>query len=118
MRHPISDIEKEFSAFPEYVKIIDYLFKEYRVNIRNGNLRIFPQLLRNGDISLKGRNVNFDEREQNVIEVVTSNIKHELLIQALSELNLQCIDLTLNQGLFRWEAMHISITRSREVVIL
>lgn len=119
MRHPISDIEKEFSAFPEYVKIIDYLFKEYRVNIRNGNLRIFPQLLRNGDISLKGRNVNFDEREQNVIEVVTSNIKHELLIQALSELNLQCIDLTLNQGLFRWEGnayLYYSIQRSGDSV--
>lgn len=115
----ISDIEKEFSAFPEYVKIIDYLFKEYRVNIRNGNLRIFPQLLRNGDISLKGRNVNFDEREQNVIEVVTSNIKHELLIQALSELNLQCIDLTLNQGLFRWEGnayLYYSIQRSGDSV--
>lgn len=99
----ISDIEKEFSSLPEYVKIIDYLFQEYRVHIKNGDLRIYPELLRNGDIPLKGRNITFDEREPVAIEVESSNIKHELLIQALSELNLQCVDLTLNQGLFRWE---------------
>ena len=99
----LSDIEREFSSLPEYVKIIDYLFQEYRVHIKNGSLRIFPELLRNGDISLKEKKVTFDEKNSIIIEVKSSSINHELLIQALSELNLQCVDLTLNQGLFKWE---------------
>lgn len=99
----IRDIESKFSNLPEYVKIIDYLFQEYRVNIKNGNLRIFPELLRDGDILLKGRNITFEGDVPIIIEVESSNIRHELLIQALSELNLQCVDLTLYQGLFKWE---------------
>ena len=99
----INDIVKEFSTLPDYVKIIDHLFNEYRVHIKNGDLRIFPELLMERDISLKDRNVNFEESGSIVLEVESTNIKHEILIQTLSELNLQCIDLTKNQGLFRWE---------------
>ena len=99
----ISEIEKEFSTLPDYVKIIDYLFQEYRVHIKNGDLRIFPELLRNGDISPIGKNITFDKNRSIVIEVESTSIKHERLIQALSELNLQCLDLTLDQGLFAWE---------------
>ncbi|MHB1471387.1 MAG: TIR domain-containing protein [Thermoplasmataceae archaeon] len=100
----ISEIEKEFSTLPEYVKIIDFLFQEYGVNIRNGDLRIFPELLRNGDVSLERIHVKFGENDSDMIEVKSSEIKPELLIKALSELNLQCVDLTLSQGLFRWES--------------
>lgn len=99
----ISDMEKEFSTLPYYVKIIDYLFQEYRVHIKNGDLRIFPELLRNGDISPIEKDITFDKNRSFFIEVESSNIRHELLIQALSELNLQCIDLTSNQGMFAWE---------------
>lgn len=99
----ITDIEKKFEIYPDYVKIIDHLFLEYRVSIRNGNLRIFPELLRDGDISPSERNIYFQSNTQIVREVENSNIKHEFLIQALSELNLQCIDLTSNQGLFTWD---------------
>ena len=99
----IDQILNEFHTFPEYVRIIDSLFQKYKVHIRNNNLRIYPELLRGGDITLEDSGLIFKGSTAEFLEVQSTFIKHELLIEALSDLELQCVDLTTNQGLFKWE---------------
>lgn len=99
----IDQIMSEYPTLPEYVRIIDSLFQQYKVHIRNGNLRIYPELLRMGDISLESSGLSFGGSTAETLEVESTAIKPEPLIEALSDMELQCADLTANQGLFRWE---------------
>ncbi len=99
----IKEIEAAFPKSKGYVRIIDALFDEYSICIKDGDIRVFPKELRSGGVDLKLSPWQFTQSQKHELRVSTSKISHALLIQALSDMQLSCIDLTQNAGIFQWE---------------
>jgi len=90
--------------FPDYIKIIDKVYRNSKIFIVNKDKRIYP-------LKLSSETIELPELYKNQLEKVNSNeiklpyqtIRIGRLIEALSEINLQCINVTKNEGLFTWE---------------
>jgi len=86
----------------EYLRILDEMYCQSGVTVRNGDIRIFPRLL--GDsISLKK---NYEDalakQDEQSLYVNFQDIEISRLLEQLSELNLQCISVAKREGLFAW----------------
>lgn len=88
----------------EFLTILDEMYVKSGTAIKNGDLRIFPHKLPEGQSELPE---NYKEciadEEKNELLLTPKKIKIDRLITALSELELQCLELTKSEGLFAWE---------------
>lgn len=100
---PFDELDKTF-RHPEYLAILDSVYLNYKISLKNRELRIFPEKLKSGRIripepyntllrSLPGP----DEKLLNF-----QRIEIGRLIEALSELNMGCVDASQTEGLFSW----------------
>ena len=87
-----------------FLAILDEMYLQSRIAIKNGNLRIFPHKLpeKHLDIQDEFRSGLADKEPQKIF-VRHQDIEIGRLIELLSELHLQCIGVTRNEGLFAWE---------------
>ncbi len=87
----------------EYLRILDEMYCQSGVSIRNGDIRIFPRLL--GDsISLEKKHKDaLAKQEEQSLFVNFQDIEISRLLEQLSELDLQCISVAKREGLFAWE---------------
>lgn len=97
----IDELKKVFHD-SDYLRIIDEVYANSNITIKNGNLRIFPDKLTNVNIEIP------QFYKDNLKEVHELNVPHQVieigrLIEALSEINLQCIDASQKVGIFAWE---------------
>ena len=100
----IDELKREFKNSP-YVDIIDEVYSKTKIAIKNGRLRIFPEQLATKSITtpsyirdqLKGVT-------QNDLKLPVQYMEISRLIEALSEIGLQCIDATQKEGIFSWES--------------
>lgn len=114
-------LEALFPDRKEYVHVLDEVYVNSGISIKNHDLRIFPRSLRDGEITiphsfrqlLKENNFE-DERSFTFQEIDIGR-----LIKALSELNLSCIGATVGEGLFSWEnnaCLYYTAKESRDAV--
>jgi hypothetical protein len=99
----IDELRKEFGD-TAYLAIIDEVYTNSKISIRNGNLRIFPDKLSNEPINIPASHKDyFRGTSKNEIGLPYQYIEVELLIDALSEISLQCIAASQREGIFSWE---------------
>ncbi len=100
-----SEIQRTFSNH-EYLPVIDQIYLNYGIAIKNYDLRIFPSRLRPGPAVTPTSEYRalltspFATRE---LVFSANNEDSGRLIGALSELELHCIDVSQRDGLFAWE---------------
>lgn len=91
----------------EYLAILDSVYQNYNIAIKNRDLRIFPEKLRTEQISIPEPYSVFlkdmPQPEERFLRF--QKIEISRLIGALSELNLGCIDASQTDGLFSWGEM-------------
>jgi WD40 repeat protein len=98
----LDELDKNFDHY-EYLTILDSIYQNYKIAIKNRDVRIFPEKLKAQQISVPEPYSTFlkdqapEERFFRFQEVEISR-----LIEALSELNLGCIDASQTDGLFSW----------------
>lgn len=98
------DYLKEKFDIEELLEILDEMYLQSRIAIKNGDLRIFPHKLSEKPIKIPEEYKEDLIKEESLdIYVNFQKIEIDRLIELLSELNLQCIDVTKNEGLFAWE---------------
>jgi GTPase SAR1 family protein len=87
-----------------YIDVIDEVYTKSKIAIKNGNLRIFPEQLPTKPLEIPSQYVAaLKEVLQNNLKLPFQDIETSRLIDALSEINLQCIGLTQKEGIFAWE---------------
>jgi len=95
-------LDKHFDHY-EYLTILDLIYQNYKIAIKNRDVRIFPEKLKAKQISVPEpystllKDQAPKERFFRFQEVEISR-----LIEALSELNLGCVDASQTDGLFSW----------------
>lgn len=98
----LDELRKNFKHH-EYLTILDLIYQNYKIAIKNRNIRIFPEKLKTKQISVTEpyntllKDLAPEERFFRFQEIEISR-----LIEALSELNLGCIDASQTDGLFSW----------------
>lgn len=105
--HGIVSIEALLEKFTPkvYAEILDQVYTGTGVAVRNRDLRIFPETLREENLKipeeyapLLGKAVHSGR-----LKVSSQRINLGALVQALSEQNLGCVDIVKSEGLFGWE---------------
>lgn len=99
----IEDMRATFNN-SRYIDVIDQVYLNSEIAVKNGNLRIFPEELSTKSIVtpspirelLKGTS-------RNNIRLPDQYLDVSKLIENLSEIGLQCIDVSLREGIFAWE---------------
>jgi len=98
----IRDIEKEFHDNLEFVRILDEIYTQNDFSIRFEEQRVYPSLLKDYNIDLGTAIIT--ELEKNMIRYESSFNPMErdlfLLLKSLSNLEIRCIELSQNEGLF------------------
>ena len=101
----IKELEATFKDEIQFVRILDEVYSSTRISIINGEKRIFPFSLKSTAIEIPKafegylkppvhqQRKQFPDKELNIGR----------LLEALSELKLQCIDASQTGGLFAWE---------------
>ena len=88
----------------EYLKILDEWYINTGLSIKFGTIRVFPYKLKLSSIELS---TVYKEKLKNkkLIKKIykNQNIKLTQLLNLFSEMKLQCINVSLNEGLFEWE---------------
>ncbi len=98
---PYNELLKEYKRHP-YIPILDAVYLNYDIAIKNRDLRIFPEKLREEGIDVPKEYKKFlKDFEEKIFPY--KEIEIGRLIRAISELNLGCIDLSQKDGLFSWE---------------
>jgi hypothetical protein len=97
--------EQLLAAFKneEYLHILDEMYSQSGVTIRNGNIRIFPRMLADTITIPKSFEEKFTDVEEKSIYIDYQDIEISRLLEQFSELNLQCINIAKKEGLFAWE---------------
>lgn len=98
----MAELERNFDH-DEYLTILDSIYENYRISIKNREQRVFPEKLKTQKISVeepyktlfKGLGPEETLFPHQAVEI-------SRLIEALSELNLGCIDASQTDGLFSW----------------
>jgi hypothetical protein len=99
----IDELRLEFKNSP-YIEIIDEVYLKTKITIRNGKLRIFPEELSEGLLVITAQvKEQLEGVTQRDIKLPTQYLEISRLIEALSEIGLQCIDATQKEGIFCWE---------------
>jgi hypothetical protein len=99
----IDELKREFKNSP-YVEIIDEVYSKTKIAIKNGRLRIFPERLTTKSITTPPRiRDQLKGVTQNDLKLPAQYMEISRLIEALSEIGLQCIDATQKEGIFSWE---------------
>jgi GTPase SAR1 family protein len=98
----IEELAKEFKD-SAYLRIIDEVYARSKISIKNGDLRIFPEKLTNEPIEIPAFYKEHLKESQGIeIRLPNQLIEIGRLIQALSEINLQCIKASQREGIFAW----------------
>jgi GTPase SAR1 family protein len=99
----INDIHKKFDN-DTLLPILDEMYLQSGIAIKNEELRIFPHRLSEKALDLP-EEYKKDLADKEPFEIFVAHQKIEIgrLIELLSELHLQCIRLTKQEGLFSWE---------------
>ncbi|MHA1227850.1 MAG: TIR domain-containing protein [Candidatus Hodarchaeales archaeon] len=99
----INELIKIFNN-KNYINIIDQVYQNSKIFIKNEEKRIYPLKLTSKPIDLP---IFFKEKLKESIsyecKIPYQKIKISRLIEALSQLHLQCINVTKNEGLFKWD---------------
>jgi GTPase SAR1 family protein len=99
----IGELQKEFGDLA-YLRIIDEVYTNSKVSIRNGNLRIFPDKLSAEPIKIPDSHKDcFKGASKDEIKIPSQYVEAESLIDALSEISLQCVGASQKEGIFSWE---------------
>jgi len=99
----IKDLNKRFDN-EMFLAILDEMYLQSGISIKNGDLRIFPHRLSEKPLEIPEEYTD-DLAGQEPSKIFVSYQKVEIgrLIELLSELHLQCVYVTKNEGLFAWE---------------
>lgn len=87
----------------KFLPVIDAMYLKYKVAIENSERRIFPELLREKSVSIPKQFVDIlgeISTERRLIR--DQKIDLGRFIEALSELQLRCVDVSKRDGLFSW----------------
>ena len=102
----IININKIYESFPdskEYIDIIDEIYTTYLIWINAGNLRIFPNHLKEGQIILQQKHKDLLKSGfENELIFNYQEIELNLFLKLLVEKGLNCISVSTNEGLFMW----------------
>jgi len=99
----INDIRKKFDN-ETLLPILDEMYLQSGIAIKNEGLRIFPHRLSEKPLDLPAEyKRDLTDKEPYEIFVTHQKIEIGRLIELLSELHLQCIQVTKREGLFAWE---------------
>lgn len=99
----INDLMKKFEN-EIFLAILDEMYLQSEIAIKNGDLRIFPHKLPQKPLEIQAEyKTDLDNQEPLELFVDYQDIKIGRLVELFSELHLQCIGLTKNEGLFAWE---------------
>ena len=100
-------IEELLNTFSpdDYVEVLDRVYLQFGVSIRNDGLRIFPGVLSEKGLVSPPEYLSLLQNPKNSGELTTplKRIDTGPIIEALSSLRLQCISATSKAGLFAWE---------------
>lgn len=97
-----NDLKKQFEN--EFLAILDEMYIQSGIAVKNGNLRIFPHKLRDKSLNMPEKYLSdLEQQEISKIFVKYQELNRTQLISLLSDLQLQCIKLSKNEGLFAWE---------------
>jgi len=89
---------------PEYLSILDSVYQSYKISIKNRELRIFPEKLTTEPISMPEPFGKLFEGVEPLEKLFHhQRIAISRLVEALSELNLECVDASQTEGLFTWD---------------
>ena len=102
----IVDINKIYKSFPdskEYIDIIDEIYTTYLIWINAGNLRIFPNHLKEEPIILQQKPKDLLKSGfENELIFNYQEIELNLFLKLLVEIGLNCISVSTNEGFFMW----------------
>ena len=99
----VDELRKEFKD-SRFLPVIDAMYLKYRIAIENFEQRIFPELLSEEPIEISDKFTEYlKEAPTNTKFLPDQKIDAERLLEALSELNLRCINGSKFSGLFSWE---------------
>jgi hypothetical protein len=99
----VEDLKEKFDN-EMFLAILDEMYLQSGIAIRNGDLRIFPHKLSGHPLEMPPEfKACLTNEELSEIFVKYQDIHIGRLIELLSELRLQCIKATKNEGLFAWE---------------
>lgn len=98
----LDELIKRFNN-PLYLEILDSVYQNYKICIKNNGLRIFPEKLRNELISIPESHIKLLGTEPKKVVIPYQKMVISRLIEALCELNLSCLDITQTEGVFCWE---------------
>lgn len=87
----------------DYLRILDEMYCQSGVSIRNGQNRLFPRLLSDSVSIDKKYAIELAKQEKQIIYVNSQDIEINRLLEQLSELGLQAVNLAKKEGLFSWE---------------
>lgn len=99
----IEELKKEFKD-SAYLRIIDEVYANSKITIKNGSLRIFAEKLSTKPVEIPAfYKEHLEVSQRNEIRLPYQFIEIGRLIEALSEINLQCIKASQRDGIFAWE---------------
>jgi len=89
----------------DYVEVLDRVYVQYGVSIRNDGTRIFPGVLSDNGLDLPQDYLSLlkTPQKKGILKTPLKRIETGPIIEILSSLRLQCIGATLKTGLFAWE---------------
>jgi GTPase SAR1 family protein len=97
------DLKKKFDK-EVFLAMLDEMYLQSGIAIKNGDLRIFPHKLSEKPLEIPAEYKDYlAGQEPSEIFVNYQKIEIGRLIELLSELHLQCVGVTKNEGLFAWE---------------
>ncbi len=101
----IKYLEACFKGQSQFVRILDEVYSSTGILIRNRETRIFPHSLKSSGIEIPKDFKKYFEKpvHQERKQFPDRDLNISRLLEALCELNLQCIDASQNGGLFAWE---------------
>jgi GTPase SAR1 family protein len=89
----------------EYVELLDMLYIEFGLSVRNDGIRIYPTVLSKKPLALKSPYLELlkSASKHGNIKAPLQRLKLGPLYSALSVLKLQCVGATATSGLLAWE---------------
>lgn len=99
----IEHLQKKFDH-ESFLKMLDEMYLKSGIAIKNESLRVFPHELSAEPLEIpEDFQANLRTVEPDTVFLRHQQIQIAPLIQLLSELSLQCIAVSKNEGLFAWE---------------
>lgn len=99
----VEELNQEFKN-SRFLPVIDAMYLKYKIAIENFGRRIFPELLNEKPIVMPQPVLNLLMNAPKETKCLSNqNIDVTNLLAALSDLKLQCIEVSKYDGLFSWE---------------